>query len=290
MNSIIPVAAFSDNYIWLICDEQQTHAAIVDPGDVSQLLPFLTENNIQPVAVLLTHLHFDHANGLPKLLETYPELRVYAPESEYQLIKNGAQSHAYGPATNSFNFVEAPHHLLRGGENLFIEEINTHFEVLSVPGHTSGHIAYFINAGNSSSAKEQNRLFCGDTLFAAGCGRVFDGSKALLHDSIAKIATLPDDTLIYCTHEYTMDNIGFAKWVEPNNEELLAREQADQARRDNNQPTVPTRLALEKATNPFMRTHLDHVVETVAQATGKTLTNSTEVFAAMRTWKDTEYD
>ena len=155
---------------------------------------------------------------------------------------------------------------------------------MNVYGHTAGHIAYFTNDGS------QNRLFCGDTIFAAGCGRVFNGTMEQLHDSLAKIAKLPEDTLLYCAHEYTMANIGFAKWVEPESADLLAREQAAQALRDNNQQTVPSLLSLEKSTNPFLRTHLDHVVDKVATATGKTLSNSTEVFAAMRTWKDTEYD
>ncbi len=151
---------------------------------------------------------------------------------------------------------------------------------MNVHGHTAGHIAYY----------GDRKLFCGDTLFAAGCGRVFNGTLSDLYDSLQKIAQLPDDTLIYCAHEYTLDNLGFAKWVEPDSGELMAREEAAQAMIDNDQATVPSLLSLELETNPFLRTHLPHVAARVAEATGKTLNNSSDVFAAMRTWKDMEYD
>ncbi|MCL4107927.1 UNVERIFIED_CONTAM: hypothetical protein GTU68_016955 [Idotea baltica] len=263
MAHIITVPAFSDNYIWLICDDNKEKAVIVDPGDPRQLIEILKNENIEPVAIILTHFHYDHGNGIPSLLEIYPNLKIYGPESEC---------------------VKAIDYPLQGHEEIFIEEINTHFQVMNVPGHTSGHIAYYTESGG------QKRLFCGDTIFAGGCGRVFNGSKKLLHDSLAKIADLPEDTLLYCTHEYTTDNLGFAKWVEPDSAELSARIKETQNSRDNKQATVPSLLSLEKSTNPFLRTHLDHVTKKVAEATGKTLNNSTEVFAAMRTWKDTEYD
>ncbi len=279
MAHIITVPAFSDNYIWLLCDEKKQVAVIVDPGDPRMLIQILEKDQIQPVAIILTHLHFDHANGLATLHKLYPDIPVYGPESEYELLQKNPQPPTYGPATNCFNYVT---HLLKGDEKLSFEKINCNFQVMCIPGHTSGHIAYYDS--------ENKQLFCGDTLFGAGCGRVFDGTYKKLHDSLKIIASLPEDTLIHCAHEYTLDNLGFAKWVEPNNADLLAREEADRELIDNDHATVPSLLSLELKTNPFLRTHLPHVVKKVAEATGKTLNNATDVFEAMRIWKDTEYD
>ena len=259
MTHIITVPAFSDNYIWLICNEKKEFAAIVDPGDASPVIEALEKDNIQPVAILITHFHHDHVGGISALLARYPDLMVYGPASE-----------------------EIPHitHPLKGDENLSFDQIETELQVMNVHGHTAGHIAYYT----------KGKLFCGDTLFAGGCGRVFNGTMKQLHDSLYKISQLPSDTLIYCAHEYTLDNLGFAKWVEPDSGDILAREEADRALIDNDQATVPSLLSLELETNPFMRTHLSHVAKKVAQATGETLENSTEVFTAMRIWKDSEYD
>lgn len=266
MAHIITVPAFSDNYIWLICDDNKEYGVIVDPGDAVPVIAALEKDNIQPTAILITHFHHDHVGGISALLDLYPDLPVYGPASE-----------------------NIPHitHPLKGDETLCFDEIETDFQVMNVHGHTAGHIAYYTLDGNDD---EKGKLFCGDTLFAGGCGRVFNGTMKDLHDSLYKISQLPEDTQIYCAHEYTLDNLGFAKWVEPDSDAVLAREEADRALIDNDQATVPSLLSLELATNPFMRTHLPHVAERVAEATGKTLNNSTEVFAAMRTWKDTEYD
>lgn len=286
MNNIITVPAFSDNYIWLICDKKKSKAIIVDPGDPSNLIPLLAQQNITPIAILLTHFHFDHANGLPLLLNHYPDLPIYGPESEFELLKNYPDfPREYGPASNCFKSVKTIEHPLKGDESLYFDEIDCHFQVMNVPGHTSGHIAYY-----TKDKQNNSKLFCGDTLFAAGCGRVFNGTLKDLHDSLQRISQLPDDTLIYCTHEYTLDNIGFAKWVEPDSSALLAREEASMDLLDADQATVPSLLSLEKETNPFLRTHLPHVAQRVSEATGKTLNSTTEVFAAMRTWKDSEYD
>ena len=266
MSYIITVPAFSDNYIWLVCDDNKQFAAIVDPGDASPVIATLEKESIQPIAILITHFHHDHVGGISALLDRYPDLPVYGPASE-----------------------NIPHitHALKGDEKLNFDDIKTDFQVINVHGHTAGHIAYY-TLDNLNSNK--GKLFCGDTLFAGGCGRVFDGTMKDLHDSLHKISQLPEDTLIYCAHEYTLDNLGFAKWVEPDSGDILAREKADIALIDNDQATVPSLLSLELATNPFMRTHLPHVATRVAEATGKTLNNSTEVFEAMRMWKDSEYD
>ncbi len=259
MSHIITVPAFSDNYIWLICDEKVENAVIVDPGDATPVLSILNEQDITPEGILITHFHHDHVGGIAGILQKYPDLPVYGPVNE-----------------------SIPHitHPLSGSEQLHFEDINIRFEVLNVPGHTAGHIAYY----------GDGKLFCGDTLFAAGCGRVFNGTLEELHNSLQKVKALPADTLIYCAHEYTLDNIGFAKWVEPDSGSLLAREEQAMALIDANKPTVPSLLSLELETNPFLRTDLPHVKEQVEKGTGKKLQNSAEVFAAMRTWKDRDYD
>jgi len=287
MPRIITVPAFSDNYIWLLCNDltgelggdEKNYGLIIDPGDPRQLLITLEEEQIQPVAVLLTHLHFDHANGLAKLTERYPDLPIYGPRSEYELLSKDPNPPTYGPATNCFNYVT---HFLKGDETLEFEQVDCRFQLMNIPGHTSGHIAYY--------DAENKNLFCGDTLFMGGCGRVFDGTFEQLHDSLQKIKALPNNTKIHCAHEYTLDNLGFAKWVEPENPDITARIKADMALIDDDKATVPSLLSLEKKTNPFLRTNLAHVKQQVADATDKHLESSTEVFAAMRVWKDTAYD
>jgi len=279
MVSIITVPAFSDNYIWLICDENEKVGLIVDPGDPRQLLKILEEKEIEPIAVLLTHLHYDHANGLKKLTDRYPELPIYGPRSEYELLKENPNPPTYGPATNCFKYLT---HLLDGDETLDFNQIHCSFKVMNIPGHTSGHIAYH--------DKNNKSLFCGDTVFAGGCGRIFNGSYKKLHDSLHTIAQLPNDTLIYCAHEYTLDNLGFAEWVEPESKAVKTRIDADRALIDSDQATVPSLLSLELETNPFFRTSMPLIIKKVEDACGKSLNNSTEVFTEMRIWKDTAYD
>ncbi|MEE9328100.1 MAG: hydroxyacylglutathione hydrolase [Cocleimonas sp.] len=264
MTPIITVPAFSDNYIWLVCDENKQYAAIVDPGEARPVIATLEESNIQPIALLITHFHHDHVGGITDLLEKYPDLPVYGPHNEK---------------------IPQMTHPLKGDETVAFDKLDCDFQVMNVYGHTAGHIAYYTKDANGNG-----KLFCGDTLFAGGCGRVFNGTMKQLHDSLQKISQLPEDTLIYCAHEYTLDNLGFAKWVEPDSGDILTREEADRNLIDKDQATVPSLLSLELSTNPFMRTHLPHVQERVADATGKALADSVDVFTAMRNWKDSEYD
>ncbi len=279
MIRIITVPAFSDNYIWLICDDEKKYGLIVDPGDPRQLLKTLDAQEIKPIAVLLTHLHFDHANGLSKINKRYPDIPIYGPKSEVELLKKNPNPPTYGPATNCVDYVN---HFLTGDETLTFEQIGCSFKIMNIPGHTSGHIAYY--------DKTNKKLFCGDTMFAAGCGRIFDGSFKDLHESLQKISRLPEDTLIHCTHEYTLDNLGFAQWVEPNSQAIKNRINADKKLIDDDKATVPSLLSLELATNPFLRVDQPDVITKVEEASGKTLNNTVEVFTEMRIWKDTKYD
>lgn len=259
MIQVISVPAFTDNYIWVITNEERKYAAIVDPGDAAPVIEELQSRGIQPVAILITHHHHDHVGGIGELLETYPGLPVY------------------GPARETIPHMNKP---LGEGQRLVIEELGLSFRVLDVPGHTAGHIAYY---GEGS-------LFCGDTLFGNGCGRVFDGTLEDLHESLKRIAQLPADTLVYCAHEYTLDNIGFAKWVEPDNAKLDERMEECWELLDSGRATVPFELGGEFETNPFMRTHIPEVISKAEEIAGRETHTSADVFAVLRIWKDTEYD
>lgn len=259
MMQVITVPAFTDNYIWLISNAERKQAAIVDPGDAAPVLAELDSRAMQPVAILITHHHRDHVGGIAKLLEAYPNLPVYGPAAE-----------------------DIPHltHPLREGQELKLESLGLTFTVLELPGHTAGHIAYY---GEGS-------VFCGDTLFGNGCGRVFDGTLPDLYHSLQRIAALPTETLVYCTHEYTVDNIGFAKWVEPDNPALDARLEECWALLDAGRPTVPFELGREFETNPFLRTHIPEVIARAEEIAGRETRSPEDVFAVLRIWKDTEYD
>ena len=263
MLHILPVAAFSDNYIWLLSDENKKYAAIVDPGDANVTIEALTQYEMQPIAILITHHHADHVGGIEALLQKYPDLPVY------------------GPANESIPFMTHP---LTAENTVKLEALDANLQVLDIPGHTAGHIAYY------HEDEVEKRLFCGDTLFANGCGRVLGGTLHDLHHSLQQIAALPPETLIYCAHEYTLDNIGFAKWVEPDNQALLAHEQTVFKLMDANKPSIPTSLQLEKSINPFLRVNQKSVISAVEKYCRHPLANSTEVFSVLRTWKDRAYD
>jgi hydroxyacylglutathione hydrolase len=259
MMQVTAIPAFTDNYIWLIGDDTTHHAAIVDPGDAAPVLAALEHLHMQPVAILITHHHRDHVGGIEKLLEAYPGLAVYGPINE-----------------------NIPHltHPLGEGDTVALESLGLSFSVMELPGHTVGHIVYY---GEGS-------LFCGDTLFANGCGRVFGSTLSDLYHSLQRIAALPADTQVYCTHEYTVDNIGFAKWVEPDNAALDARMEECWALLDAGHPTVPFELGREFDTNPFLRTHIPEVIAKAEEIAGRETQTPEDVFAVLRIWKDTEYD
>jgi len=219
---IIPIPAFQDNYIWLIT--QGESAIVVDPGDAMPVLAALKKDQIQLTTILITHHHSDHVDGVETLLQHFPTARVYAPKLEKYAFTHTAVS-----------------------EGDQIEALGLMFNVLEVPGHTLGHVAYF--AQNSQAPM----LFCGDTLFGAGCGRLFEGTPAQMLASLKKLTQFPTETKVFCTHEYTLTNITFALQFEPNNKQLFARKIATEQLLAAQQPSLPSTIALELASNPFLR-------------------------------------
>ncbi|BAN34999.1 hydroxyacylglutathione hydrolase [Sulfuricella denitrificans skB26] len=249
---IIPVPAFEDNYIWLICDER--YAAVVDPGDAEPVLDYLGRHGLSLAAILITHHHGDHTGGIEALLEH-------------------AAVPVYGPRKESIPGISNP---VGEGDTVRLPDLGVEFAVLDVPGHTAGHIAYY----------GANSLFCGDTLFTCGCGKLFEGTPLQMYASLQKFAALPDDTQVYCAHEYTLENIRFAKKVEPANRQLLEREARDIQTREQGRPTLPSTLALEKATNPFLRCEHPAVIEAAVHFSGSPLDNAVMVFTAIREWRN----
>ena len=265
MLNISPIPAFDDNYIWLLREEGRGLATVVDPGDEEPVIARLAAEGLTLAAILLTHHHGDHIGGVADLLARWPRARVY------------------GPRDRRIRLVTDP---VGEGDLISPPGLATAFRVLEVPGHTATHIAYLADRPGGDA----NALFCGDTLFAAGCGRVFDGTFDQLAASLARISALPPDTLIYCAHEYTLANLGFAAWVEPDSPALAARRARVEALRAAGQPSVPSTLAEELATNPFLRT-ADPGVRAAAEAfAGAPLTSHAQVFTALRQWKDSRYD
>jgi len=256
--SVLTVPAFKDNYLWLVHDG--THAAVVDPGDAAPIRAALAAHDLRLTAILLTHHHADHIGGVPALL------------TEWAVP-------VFGPKNDGVDLVTHP---LVQGECIEVPGIGLTLDVLDVPGHTLGHIAY-VRQDDSA-----NWLFCGDTLFGAGCGRLFEGTPAQMAASLAQLAQLPDDTLVYCAHEYTMSNLAFAQAVDGDNAALAARVLADGAKRADGQPTIPSTIALEKATNPFLRETAPAIVRSLV-ATGRLTEGAApvEAFAALREWKNT---
>ncbi|MDR0577448.1 MAG: hydroxyacylglutathione hydrolase [Candidatus Accumulibacter sp.] len=252
MFNVIRIPALKDNYIWLL--RKGAAAAVVDPGDAAPVLDVLAREGLTLSAILITHHHQDHQGGVGGLLEHTPSVEVFGPERE------------------SITGVTAP---LRGGERIRLASLGLDARVIAVPGHTLGHLAYSVG----------QRLFCGDTLFGGGCGRLFEGTPAAMAESLAKLAAFPDDTLIHCAHEYTEANLRFALAVEPGNRALRRRADEVAVTRAKAMPTVPSTLALEKATNPFLRCEEPEVVA-AARAHGAGADDPVAVFAAIRAWKD----
>ncbi|WP_287497012.1 hydroxyacylglutathione hydrolase [Pandoraea sp. CB10b_02] len=257
--TVFPVPAFQDNYLWVVHDGKD--AAVVDPGDAAPVLAYLDAHGLTLRAILVTHKHADHVGGIEALRE-----RFDVP--------------VHGPAHEAIVSVDHPH---RGGETVHIAAPAMALEVIDVPGHTSGHIAYFLGAGAAGSG----RLFCGDTLFSCGCGRLFEGTPAQMLASLDALAALPPATLVHCAHEYTLSNIRFALAVDPENAALAAWHREASALRAAGRPTLPTTLAQERATNPFLRSDAPAVIAAAERHAGRSALTREAVFAAVRAWKDT---
>jgi len=256
---IKPIASFGDNYIWMLGNIGEKRVAVVDPGDGAQVLALLQERELELAAILLTHHHNDHTGGVMQLLAQSPDLPVYGPKSE------------------KISGINRP---VGEGDVVEIDGIDARFKVLDTPGHTAGHIAYY----------GEGVLFPGDVLFSVGCGRIFDGTYQQMADSLKRLAALPEDTLLYSAHEYTLDNIGFAKWVEPENSAIDSWEKESRSRRASGEATLPNRLGNELAINPFLRLHVAEVIKAAENFTGCSSLNEVEVFTAIRQWKDQKYD
>lgn len=255
MLDVLHVPAFADNYIWLIRAPDSNDIAIVDPGDADPVIARLAEEDLVPVAILCTHHHGDHVGGVRELCARFGNLPVYGPARE-----------RIGGVTDS----------LREGDRVVLTELDLAFDVLDIPGHTAGHIAY---VGHGA-------LFCGDTLFSAGCGRLFEGTAKQMYDSLAKLAALPDDTHVYCAHEYTAANLRFAATVEPANLDVRAHTASVAHRRAAGEPTVPSSLTLERRINPFLRSHVEAVRRAAEKHAAQALRSDIEVFTTLRRWKD----
>ena len=244
--------AFEDNYIWALVDDEG-NAVIVDPGDAAPVLA-ASGLGLWPAGVLLTHHHPDHCGGVAALLERWPTLPVFAPEDP-----------------------RIPHATERVGEGSRFSLNNWDFNVLAVPGHTLSHIAFH---------GAEDHLFCGDTLFSLGCGRLFEGTPAQMLQSLERLAALPGDTAVCCGHEYTLANAAFARAVDPANDALRRRTEEAQAMRNAGRPTLPSTLATELATNPFLRVDTPAIRTAVATRLGREPADRVGTFAELRRWKD----
>ncbi len=227
---IEPIPAFKDNYIWLLHNTRD--AIVIDPGDAEPVLAALKTKNLSLSAILITHHHADHIGGVATLIETYP-VPVYAPSYEHF----------------AFN-----HIAVKEGDVIEFAQHDLKFKIMWLPGHTLGHIAYVNDA----------YLFCGDVLFGAGCGRLFEGTPAQMLASLNRLKKLPGDTQVYCTHEYTAKNIDFALTLQPENRALIDRKQMVSLLRKDNKPSLPSTITSELKTNPFLRCNESSVIRHAA--------------------------
>jgi hydroxyacylglutathione hydrolase len=251
---LIPLPAFTDNYIWMLHDG--CRALVVDPGDTQPVLAALQQLNLQLDAILVTHHHTDHTGGVAALRKA-----------------TGAK--VFGPMREN---MPEPLTRLEDGETL--QSLGLTFRVIAVPGHTAGHIAFYSEPQDAAPL-----LFCGDTLFSAGCGRLFEGTPAQMLASLDRLAALPDTTRVCCTHEYTLSNLKFALAVDPANEDLAKYAADARDLRARQQPTLPSNLLLERQINPFLRTRQTALIQS-AQGFDASAHDEVQVFAALRLWKN----
>lgn len=254
MIKVTPLRAFQDNYIWAIHSPDLCNITVVDPGDPQPVISYLAENNLVLSHVLITHHHWDHAGGVLTLLKHFPDLQVY------------------GPANESIPGVTQG---VSESDTVYVQDTPL-FRVLDIPGHTKGHVAYY----------NDEMVFCGDTLFSAGCGRLFEGTAEQLFTSLQKISHLPATTKVFCGHEYTLKNLLFAKTVEPNNQDIQNRIVEVSQLIEKGHPSLPSTLAIEHATNPFLRPHIPAIKQAVGEHFNQSFSTPLDVFTALRLWKD----
>ncbi|MCG7598336.1 hydroxyacylglutathione hydrolase [Halomonas sp. McH1-25] len=253
MMSVIPIPAFSDNYIWLLLQDNSTEVAVVDPGDAHPVIDYLEREGLRLSTVLVTHHHHDHTGGLAELAKRYSP-RIIGPENPQ--IKEIDE---------------------RVGEGDSCRVLGRRFEVMAVPGHTLDHIAFF-------AAGTPSLLFCGDTLFCGGCGRLFEGSPEQMYRSLTRLAKLPEETMVFAAHEYTLANLRFAQAADPDNAARDRHLLECQRARESNRATLPTTIARERQINPFLRVE-DKRVQATAATQGESDT-PLATFTTLRAWKD----
>lgn len=252
MFEVEAIPAFRDNYIWAIHDGHGV--VLVDPGEPGAILTWLGEHGLRPLAILITHHHADHTGALPELLARWP-----VP--------------VFGPRGGAIAGVSEP---VGEGDTVAVPQLGLHFQVLETPGHTLDHLCYL----------GHGRLFCGDTLFSCGCGRLFEGTPAQMHASLMRLAQLPGETLVHCAHEYTLANIAFALEVDPDNPDLRLWHDAALALRRQGRPTLPVSLEQERRANPFLRCDQPALAVAASQHQGADVVPGLAAFTALRAWKN----
>lgn len=257
MNTIKAIRAFKDNYIWAI--HNTTTSVMVDPGDAVPTLDFLKQKNLDLEAILITHHHWDHTNGITDLLSHYPNARCVGPDDIKQITEP-----VFDQSTVAIN------------------KLNLDFNVIAIPGHTLDHIAYY--------EKQSQILFCGDTLFSVGCGRLFEGTASQMFASLSKLKQLPKQTRVYCAHEYTLNNLQFAKLLAKTDNEYSKKiseyTQICQHKLKQGEPTLPSTIELEVSLNPFLNCHKNSIQLAAKAYAGKKLRSDEAVFRAIRAYKD----
>lgn len=253
MLKIQPIKALVDNYIWAIHDSR--HTIIVDPGEAKPVLEYLQKNHLELDAILLTHHHWDHTNGIQELLQHFPSVPVYGSKTD------GV------PSVTQW---------VKEGDEIHFPNFPSSIRVMDIPGHTLGHLAFLY----------EEALFCGDTLFSCGCGRIFEGTASQMQHSLQKIAALPPKTNIYCGHEYTLANIAFAQMLDPSNMALENRRKQVEDLRSQGLPSLPVSLELELETNPFLRATRPEIIAAAHQNGFVGNQDPISIFAYLREWKN----
>ncbi len=253
MIEVIPIKAFTDNYIWALVSKESVY--VVDPGDPNPVLSFLEENDFILEGILITHHHFDHTGGIKTLVDKF-------------------NVPVFGPSGSNIEGIS-----VELKENDSIQIFGQNFKVFEVPGHTLDHIAYY-------SEKDQKLLFCGDTLFSGGCGRLFEGTPSQMYDSLTKLKNLSPETLVYCTHEYTESNLNFAVVVNDENEFLKKYHSEVKDKRKNHEITLPSTIEKELRINPFLRLSDENIITNASNFNSSKLTKEVDTLKAVREWKD----